>query len=37
MVCVCFCVCKVTMKNKAGPKKGECDLELIACLRVSDR
>jgi hypothetical protein len=35
MVCVCFCVCGETTKNKASPKKGELDLELIACLGLA--
>jgi hypothetical protein len=29
-LCVCFCVCGGTTKNKVGPKKSQCILELIS-------
>ncbi len=36
-LCVCFCVCGEITISKVGAKKGECDLELISRLRVSNR
>jgi hypothetical protein len=29
-LCVCFCVCGETTKNKVGPREGDGILELIA-------
>ncbi len=34
---VCVGVSPEEGKNKVGPKKGECDLELKALLRLSNR
>jgi hypothetical protein len=34
-LCAFFCVCGETTKNKVGPKKGECNLDLIACLGLA--
>jgi hypothetical protein len=31
-LCVSFCVCGETTKNNVGPKKSQCDLELISLL-----
>jgi hypothetical protein len=33
--CVCFCVCRETTKNKVGPKKIQCFLELIDRVRLA--
>jgi hypothetical protein len=36
-LCVCFCVCGEATKNKVGPKRSQCVLELIYHPRVRDR
>ncbi len=34
-LCVSFCLCEETIKNKLGPKKGDDTLELIDCARLA--
>jgi hypothetical protein len=34
-LCVCLCVCEKTTKNKVGPKKSKCILELSNHVRFA--